>query len=384
MWKTLKNRIRIFLWEHSKKNRPMIPKETIDTTLLNSQTDKFLETLKDYLAKDPEAFRKMQLYSYYSKERCPDLNEAITSHLYVCRLCNLYALQYYIMYHFLLDALIKENIHNLKILVFGCGSMIDALSLSFVLRDFNDNFNVHYTGVDIAKWKATFSHPFETDFIQKPLQEYWDDCKEFDGNIIFFPTVISELREYPDDIGQFCAGLEKTKILSDTLFLLVSYRSTASFNKDWKLTDWQKIEKVISTLEKKGFKADHLQFSIPHDWKTYIQSKPVITDEGRSYPCYYLAPPCGSISLSKIAPDFSPSGIVDEYLTNPGNIRLNCPYYPKRRNQYLKKNPSIIEGCENPETVCRQACPIICHPYPKVILAPKTSPCFQIFVFHRS
>ncbi len=383
MWKTLKYRIRSFLWKHSKKNKPMLPKGTVDTVLLNSQIEQFLEKLKGYLNEDPATFRKMQLFSYYSKERCPDFNDAVSSHLYVSRLCNLYGFQYYIMYHFLIDTLIKEKINDMKVLVYGCGSMIDAVSLSFALRDFDTDFKVHYTGVDIANWEATFSHPFHTSFIRKPLQEYWDDCNVLDKNIIFFPAVISELREYPDDIGQFCAGLEKAQILSDTLFLMVSYRSNASVNKDWKLTDWQKIQRVISVLEKKGFACDSLPVSIPEDWKTYIQSKSIKTDEGRAFTCYYLAPPFGSISLAQIAPDFAPSKCTYEYLTDPGNIRLNCPYYLARRDQYLHNNPAIAKGSEKPETVCKQTCPIMCHTYPKVILAPKTSPCFQIFVLKR-
>lgn len=166
MWKTLIRKIALFLWEHSTKNKPMIPKGTVDTVLLHSQTENFLEQLKVYLQEGPDTYRKMQLNSYYAKNCCPDFNEAVCSHLYVSRLCSIYALQYYVMYSLLIQALLEKNIHELELLVFGCGSMIDSLSLSFALREYENRFKVHYTGVDIAKWEATYSNPFETIFIQ--------------------------------------------------------------------------------------------------------------------------------------------------------------------------------------------------------------------------
>ena len=325
----------------------------------------------------------MQLSSYFGREKCPDFNEAISSLLYVCRLSNIYALHYYIMYSLLIPVLAENNIRKLNTHVFGCGSMIDALSLSYAMKDLGKSFDVHYTGVDIAKWAPFYDHPFEWNFIQKPLQEYWDDCPVFDGNVIFFPTVLSEISEYPDEIGQFCAGLEKTKITSDTLILMASYRSAASVDKDWKVTDWQKFYRVISTLEKMGYSADHIPVSLPDDWKTYLQCKTLKTEDGRSYPCYYLSPPCDAVSVSDIAPDFAPSKPITEYLTKPGNIRLNCSYYSKKRDRYLENNKSVSADSVIPDAVCRQTCHIICHPYPKVVLSPMVSPCFQIFVLHR-
>ncbi len=384
MWKTLKRKIKLFLWEHSKKNKPMIAAGSVDTYMLHIQTKAFLERLKAYLNEDPDAYRKMQISSYYNKAVSPDFNEAISSHLYVIRLCELYSLQYYIMYHLLLQAALEKNIKDLKLLVFGCGSMIDSLSLSFALKDFDQNFNVDYTGVDIAKWDASYSPDFDTALIQKPLQSYWDDNPVFDGNIIFFPTVISELNEYPDEIGEFCSGLEKAELLSDSIYIMVSYRSNASFNKDWKYTDWQKIQRVLQTMEKKGFECKEPAFTTPVEWEAYLKCEHIKGDDGKAYPKYYLSAPVGSVSLSKIAPDFAPSKDVEEYLSDPGLIRLNCPYYPMRRDQYLSQEKSVSEGKEKPDTVCRKTCPIICHPYPKLVLSAKTSPCFQIFEFHRS
>lgn len=383
MWKKLKNRINKFLWEHSGKKKPMLPAGSIDTTLLRDQTLVFLDRLKAYIKEDPDSFRKMQLSSYYNSSCIPDFNEAISSTLYVLRLCNLYVLQYYIMYHFLIPTILEKNINELKAYVFGCGSMIDAISLSFALKENGSKVDVHYTGVDIAKWEASFSHPFDTSFIQKPLQKFWDDTKVFDGNLIFFPTVISELKEYPDETGEFCQGLEAVEMTSDYVFLMVSYRTKASYNKDWKLTDWQKIQKIIHTIEKKGYESSPLQFSIPDDWKTYLKSETAKAEDSREYPCYYLAPPYGSTTLHEIAPDFATLPDVYEYLTDPGNIRLNCPYYTDKKEQYLAKYKAVAEGSEKPDTVCRQSCPIICHPYPKVVLSNKNSPCFQIFVFHK-
>ncbi len=91
MWKKLKNRINKFLWEHSGKKKPMLPAGSIDTTLLRDQTLVFLDRLKAYLKEDPDSFRKMQLSSYYNSSCIPDFNEAISSTLYVLRLCNLFS-----------------------------------------------------------------------------------------------------------------------------------------------------------------------------------------------------------------------------------------------------------------------------------------------------
>ena len=184
-------------------------------------------------------------------------------------------------------------------------------------------------------------------------------------------------------MGQFCEGLEKTQLLSDTIFLLVSYRTTASFAKDWRLTDWQKLQKVIHTLEKKGYFGEHIPVSPPDTWKTYLQCKTVNADDDRIYPYYYIAPPCDSKSFAEIVPDFAPIDAVVEYLTSPGTVRTKCQYYAQKRDKYLKKNKEVAAGNEKPEDVCRQTCPIICHPYPKMILSQKTSPSFQIFIFHR-
>ncbi len=52
------NKMRIFLWNHSPRNKAMIPKGSIDTSELTNQTEHFLEKLKEYLDADPQAFRQ--------------------------------------------------------------------------------------------------------------------------------------------------------------------------------------------------------------------------------------------------------------------------------------------------------------------------------------
>lgn len=54
----IKKKMRSFFWRHSPKNKPMIPKGTVDTSKLNNQTEVFLTQLKEYLESDPNAFRK--------------------------------------------------------------------------------------------------------------------------------------------------------------------------------------------------------------------------------------------------------------------------------------------------------------------------------------
>ncbi len=380
---TIKNRIMQYLWEHSHRNRPMIPEGTVDTSALNGQVTAAMEKLKSLLTEDPDAFRKMQLGSRYHATFSPDFNDMITTCLYEGRLCNIYGLQYYVMYSLLMPFFLKENIHDLKILSFGCGSMIDGLSLSLVLKNFEDSLGVQYTGVDIAGWPLVFNLPFETRFIQKPLQDYWEDCRAFDGNVIIFPTVLSGLREYPDETGIFCQGIEKTEFSSDTIFLMVSYRSPASYKRDWQATDWQKTQRIISAMEKKGYVAEDLPVSVPDAWKPYIQSETAETEDGKKRVCRYLSAPYGTVQLKQAAPDFAPPDCVEEYLVKPGYVREACSYYAMRREQYLSRNPGISPGEEKPETVCRQQCPIMCNLYPRIFLSRKTSPCFMLFVLRR-
>ncbi len=372
-----------FFWEHFHRNKPMIPKGSVDTSALNDQVIASMEKLKSLLAEDPDIFRQIQLMSRYRVNFSPDFNEMTTACFYESRMCNIYGLEYYLMYSLFLPELPKENIHDLKILSLGCGSMIDGLSLSLALKDCRDSINVLYTGLDIARWPMSFKLPFENRLILKPMQEYLEECETFDGNVLIFPTALSGLREYPDETGAFCKSIEKTRFLSDTIFLMVAYRSVASYNRDWQVTDWQKAQRIIAAFEKKGYVADELSVTIPDDWKEYLKSETVETEEGKKYICRYLSARYGTVQLKEIAPDFAPPDSIEEYFANPGHIRKTCPYYMMRRDQYLSKNPGIRPGEENPETVCRQQCPIMCGVYPRMFLSKRTSPCFQIIVLRR-
>ena len=379
----MKNRIMQFFWEHFHKNKPMIPKGLVDTSALNDQILATTEMLKSMLVEDPHIFRKMQISARYRVNFSPDFNEMQTACLYESRLCNIYGLEYYLMYSLLLPCLLKENIHDIRVLSLGCGSMIDGLSLSIALKDHPDSFNVRYTGIDIAEWPMSFELPFENSLILKPMQDYLKDCKTFDGNVLMFPTVLSGLREYPDETGTFCQRIEETEFISDTIFLMVAYRSVASYNRDWQVTDWQKAQRIIAAFEKKGYVAEDLPAMIPDAWKEYLQSETVETEEGKKYICRYLSARYGTVELKEIAPDFAPPESVEEYFAKPGYVRKMCPYYNMRRDQYLAKNPGTAPDEENPETVCRQQCPIMCSVYPRIFFSKRTSPCFQIFVLRR-
>lgn len=374
----------IFLWEHFCRHKPMIPEGTVDTSALNDHIIVTAEKLKSLIEEDPSNFRKMQIDTRYQMTFSPDYNETLNVCLYESCKCNMYAFQYYIMYSFIIPLLTKENIHDIKILSLGCGSMIDGLSLSLVLKGSGDSFNVKYTGVDIAEWPFVFDLPFETEFIKKSMQDYWKDCRTFDGNVIFFPTVLSGLHEYPDETGILCQGIEETQFLSDTICLMISYRSVASFNKDWQVTDWQKAQRIISALERKGYAIEDLPLSVPDAWKPYFHSEKVENDEGRKWFRHYIAPPVGRVEIKQIAPDFAPPAFAREYLAEPGFARKSCPYYMRRREQYLSRNPRISPGEEKPETVCRQQCPIMCNIYPRIFFIPRKSSCFQLFILRRS
>ena len=397
----LKKRLRSYLRRHPSARRqalsgsqpapsghqPMLPAGTVDTAEYYARLKRDLEQLDVLLGEDPDAFRKMMLASYYRSGESPDFDKPIPAYMYKARVCNIYLLQYYIMYRLLIPVFLETKAEEMKLLVLGCGSMIDSFSLSYAMKEFGNSFTVRYTGVDIAEWPENYKTSFETYFIRKPMQDYWDDIEVFDGNIIFFATVLSELREYPDEMERFCRGLEKTPFTSDTIFLMVSYRSIASYKRDWRLTDWQKVQMVINELEKKGYKAGRLPVSLPAGWSIYLRSEEAADEAGRGWPCYYLSAPDGSdgvISMKEAAPDFAMPDFVEEYLENPGYIRRHCSNYQKRREQYLKRNPEKNSEEENPSVICREECPIICNPAPRVLHSNKFSTCFQIFVFHRS
>ena len=365
---------------------PLLPAGTVDTQAFRAQLRKELHELDSLFAADSDAYRKMQLSAYYRKGHSPDFQERIPALMYKLRLCSLYLLHYYLMYRLLLPALLQEKIKEMRLLVLGCGSMIDALSLSYVLGEIGGSPDAHYIGVDIAGWPTRVQVPFETRFVQKPLQEYWDGVDEFDGNILFFATVLSELREYPDDTGTFLRGLEKTAFTSDVLFLLVSYRSVSSYKRDWKLTDWQKTQRVIGALERKGYRVESLPLSLPESWERFFHSEEVRDESGKVWPCHYLASPDtedGRIGIEELAPDFAVPDFVRAYLDDPGNIRKHCPYYPTRMEQDRRRNPDREAGEENPARICRAECPITCNPMPRDMFSSKFSPCFQIFVFCR-
>lgn len=365
---------------------PLLPAGTVDTRAFRVELRKELHELDSLFAADPDAYRKMQLSAYYRKGHSPDFQERILAMMYKLRLCSLYLLHYYLMYRLVVPALLQEKIKEMRPLVLGCGSMIDALSLSYVLRETGGSPDVHYMGVDIARWPTRVQVPFETRFVQKPLQDYWDGVDEFDGNILFFATVLSELREYPDDTGAFLRGLEKTTFTSDVLFLLVSYRSISSYKRDWKLTDWQKTQRVIGALERKGYRGESLPLSLPESWESFFHSEEVQDESGKVWPCHYLASPDtedGRIGIKELAPDFAVPDFVRAYLDDPGNIRKHCPYYPARMEQDRRRNPAREAGEENPARICRAECPITCNPMPRDMFSNKFSPCFQIFIFRR-
>lgn len=379
----LKNKMMQFFWEHFHQNKPMIPAGSVDTSALNDQITASMEKLKSMLAEDPHIFRQMQLGTHYRTTFSPDFTADMNACLYECRLCNIYALEYYLMYSLLLPCLSRENIHDLKILSMGCGSMIDGLSLSFVLMEYGNDFNVRYTGVDISKWPMSFELPFENKLVLTTMQDYLKDNGPFDGNVMIFPTVLSGLREYPDETGALCQSVEETEFLSDTLFVMVAYRSMVSYNRDWQITDWQKAQRIIAALEKKGYVAEDLSVTIPEAWKDYLQSEMSETEEGKKYACRYFAPRYGNVQIKQMAPDFAHPDGVEEYLAKPGYVRKACPYYEMRRDQYFSRHPEIKPEEENPEMICKQTCPIMCTVFPRTILYKKTSPCFQLFMLHR-
>ena len=375
-----------FFWKHSIGRKPIIPAGSIDASDLNDHIAGDLETMNSLLKEDPEGFRKMMLYSSFSKGYIPDFNDQISSRIYNVRYCNILALHYYVLYHMLISALLETNIREIRLLSFGCGSMVDALSLSYVLRQHEDIFKVRYKGVDMALWPSVFPNPFESVFIKKPMEDFWDRGGTYDENVFLFPTVLGELPELPDIMARFCKGLEGADLTSDTIYVLVCYRAFSYIKSDWRLTDWQKVSMLISTMEKKGYEAENMPLNIPDDWKIYLHSEDALSEDGRAWPCYCLAPPYGirgGINMWEFTPDFAPGEAADKYLESPGILRENCSYFAHRKDQYLARHPEEEERDVKADRICRETCPIVCRLFCRTVLGPISSPGLQWLVFHK-
>ena len=208
---------------------------------------------------------------------------------YMMKYAKYYALEYYWMYDLVLRALSHEfstRIYSSPDTAitysFGCGSMVDGLSMLYAhnaLRNlprsgYRVEEKLYYEGIDIVKWADTGLLEYESSFSQlikvfkyldSGMVKFWDKMKSFCANILMFPKMLCE--DLDDNtagtsiIDKFCNKIKEANLMKDYIILCVSYRGYKTFNDDKKMT-----EKIIKVLRAKGYIEEPIDGNIMNEW----------------------------------------------------------------------------------------------------------------------
>ena len=342
-----------------------------------------MQRLDHDLEKHPGLYRKMLLDCKFQEGYVPDYSDASTAYFYLGHLGPSYALEYYLLYRIALGMLASHGSTDVHVYAFGCGSMIDAWSLSWAGDSLPTSMPLAYTGIDLSPWPAQFDAPVSQEFRLEPMEAVWDRGGVFDGNLLLFPKVLSELREDGDSLARFCAGIERANFAHDTIALCVSYRSKATFMRDWRLPDWCKAQEIVSALENKGYACVTPDLGPHETLGGILHQDEAVAESGTSYPYYYLRAAYGDLSIADIAPDFMPDSRLSGFLTHPSSIRYRCPHLARRIEQYLEQNPHASLESLCPMDACTACCPIRCNTGSRTLLRRGSDICFQVLLFQR-
>ena len=367
----------------SEPQGPAIPAGTIDTSTFDAQLWDFIQRLDKNLTQDSRGYRTMLLDSMFQNGALPEYSNGNLAYFYLGRFGEAYAFEYYLVYRMALKMLALQGATSAKVYSLGCGSMIDAWSLVWAADSLSAPMPLSYTGVDLTLWPAHFDAPVSQEFKLEPMQDIWDTGEAFDGNLMFLPKILSEVREDSDILERFCRGIQQTEFTSDAIALCVAYRSKATFMRDWRLPDWNKTQEIIDSLKKKGYA--YLEYEPePDDYLNgFLHQDMAEAESGSSYPYYYLRAPYGDLSIGDVAPDFMPTPELSAYLSHPSDIRRHCPHLARREGQYLEQNPDIAREQLAALDVCTACCPIRCRTRVKTVIPRGTDICFQVLAFRR-
>ena len=383
MMKSIKKILGDFFPKGSIKAEPAYPAGSADTSSLHEQLLQLAEELDSRLAADIDAYRQTFLCGFYRYGYFPDFSVQNTADLYLLRQGCSYALEYFMLYRIVLNALLAEGIKEAKSYVFGCGSMIDAVGMCLAADTFSERPVLSYTGIDPQAWSKRFDAPVERSYIGKKMQDYWADGEPFDGNIILFAKVLNEIREGSGDFERFCDGFRKTELTQDTVFLCVSGLNKTGFQYDWQEPDWSRMQKIIGIFLEKGysFKAAELPAELAANPCFFCED--IEADDGTPYPYCYLTGTGTRLYIEDFAPDFALPEQIGKYLDKPGNIRRRCSFYAEREKKYLRIHPEARPEETDAKTVCTECCPVRCRPEARTAYYDHVEMCFQVLKFQR-
>lgn len=360
------------------------PEGTVDASLLREQLLQLKEDIDARFAADIRAYRATFLTGFYRYGYSPDFSLQNSADLYLLRQGAAYGLEYFLLYRVALNALLSEGITEAKSCVFGCGSMIDSLSMCFAADTFSERPGLSYTGVDPTEWTEQLDAPVDRSFVKKGLQDYWEDGRPFDGNILLFAKMFNEITEGSGDIESFCDGLRETEFTQDTVLLCSSFINRRVFQRNWQETDWIRIQKIIDALTEKGYAFRPFELPAELAADPDFVCDDVLSDDGTPYPYYYMKVKEDKIGIEEIAPDFRPPVELTEYMNMPGDIRRRCERYAGREKKYLRMHPELTPEETAAKTVCSECCSIVCKPEARTAYYNNSEMGFQVLMFKRN
>ncbi|MBR0091043.1 MAG: AAA family ATPase [Lachnospiraceae bacterium] len=185
----------------------------------------------------------------------PDYGEEIVDHFYLIRYANVYAFEYYTMYLLAL-ALLEEGDEYVNSYSFGCGSLLDGMSLLYANRTLNNTPRIYYRGIDLTRWPVMFpvGDAPEDPMISLDITSMENlDVREKRCNIMFFPRMLSELtgREGEEILNAFAENIRQGKLSQNQIILCVSYRGKNTIREDW-----NRVKVIIAAIEDHGYSAE--------------------------------------------------------------------------------------------------------------------------------
>ena len=375
------------------KNNPMVLLEDVQRTCLEYMKDKV--DIENNTAATKAFFNNYLGRNYFvagekTKIVTFDYEDDLQAAYYMLKYGNYYAFEYVFAYSVACALLMEQQPSvckdGIRALSFGCGTMLDALSLDYVLKQFRNCDKtieaLSYAGVDICEWadqtKIDFSK-IETEnnkFIFKKcsMENYWDQDAEYDCNVLFFPKVLGELPE--NVIAGFCRGLATAMLKSDVIILSVSYPGKKAYEKNSAYT-----KRIVQALEKNGYRSipygsTPLSFTGYATWEWFFErdGDGLFSSVNDSY--FNVAE-----HLRDYYKEFRVSKPIKNYLGCPGTIRRECPKFKEAEAAYKDngERPAPVRICEKG---CNAKCGFIPSPREK-LNSGNDSSCFDVIVFKK-
>ncbi|MBR1494033.1 MAG: hypothetical protein IJ601_03175 [Acidaminococcaceae bacterium] len=281
------------------------------------------------------------------KDGLPDYTNETQDAWYMMKYGKYYALEYYWMYDLALRVLSSKSSVSGETVVaysFGCGSMLDGLSLLYahsrLLESQNLNYHLkkklYYSGIDIVEWPRQGNvrdiiadegkdKIMVKTFLQSGMVDFWKKMNMFCANILVFPKMLSENLDKGNEpiINQFTEKLQNATLSKDYIILCISYRGSKTFSVDNVL-----VEKIVSAMEQKGYKSDPFDKGIYGNWicNDYFELKD-------SKKMVFISKENCEIDYNKTYSDFSVPEKVEEYLRQgilDDGGDMVCKSYPRK------------------------------------------------------